>query len=501
MSILYGLRVLLYITVSFIIGYSTVKIVPILTPLGGMVATGIIFFTALLIHELVAHRHQKEKFQNHQLYFSLQTKQLNKSLYTLQQSLIETVKKLNLPFPKLPFFEEITHLEHVLQKSESDPKNFIKLLELQIQVLYPLVQTIAAFNPSPEASFPGPTLSSTGFSPALPQNSQTVTSGPNFPRFSLGAQKTPTLSESTPNSTREPALVKSFDSANFPEKDPPNVIPFAQKMMSSFVSSDKKLNIHDSFSDSLSAQVSKKHVLEHITAALQNNNFEITTDKVFDLHSKKVILKRCFPFIKLSNDKHILYGQFIGWALEENLHFYIDHITLGNVLQMARDSHQQSPALQYLCGIHIRSLMNEDFVNTYIEFAQVYPELCSRVIFEIDYSHFNKLSLIEPLQQLTLKGFNFALFSAHLELPKEIITAIPFYYYLLDAHQVVHHLHNASSLTLIESVKSFLQNQNTEMIMLNVDHTEKIASVFLKSGIIYGQGSFFGIPSFTQSLR
>ena len=86
---------------------------------------------------------------------------------------------------------------------------------------------------------------------------------------------------------------------------------------------------------------------------------------------------------------------------------------------MVRDTHQQNPTMQYLCGLHLNSLNNEEFVNSYIEFAQTYPELCARVIFELNTSHFNQFYFKGHLQQLAMKGFNFALFSNTLDVPKE----------------------------------------------------------------------------------
>jgi EAL domain-containing protein (putative c-di-GMP-specific phosphodiesterase class I) len=364
------------------------------------------------------------------------------------------------------------------------------------------VTTLASLNSQDFFQDPkkGPTLSS-GQKPSLSSLEEPdFNLSFNIPQPSLQKDNFASLGRSSDTFIQKPPL-KEF--SHFPSinREEPTIIPFHKPHSTPPLSSEDNsfLKKNPSFSSS-STVLTKKQIIEQLHHALHQNSFDLLIDKIFHLPTKQVALERCSPFLTIDN-QCIFYGQFIQWALEEDLHYYIDHSTLGKVLQLAKESHQQSPALQYLCTVHLNSLMNEEFVHTYIEFAQAYPELCARIIFEINALHFSNLSFIARLQQLSMKGFNFALFSASLECPKELLSNVPFYYYIMDAHQLGFYLQKDSSLTVIQSIKHFLNQHHIEIIMVNINNEEKTVSIFLQFGISYGQGVFFSSPSFNHSLR
>lgn len=483
-GILYVLSVFVYGAVSVAFGYVTVYLLPVFTPTGGMILAGLFFFVALFLHEVTLYRRHRWQTRQQQALMVDTHQQLFTQLEGICRHLASLLQHRGENTVPMTALEE---LQDIRPKVFQQPQKVRQLLDLTLQMLDQLVKAISQHLTAPGAAVQGPTLSR---DPG-PQTALRATSPQ--PYLETKPQVSPSLSTLDPyrpaRSWREAEATVTPLRVDRPPltatKEPFYTEP-ARPELSSHTPTPSTLQI-----------------AQNLHEAVRHERIELLITPVVTLPQRRLSLYQCTPQLRCADGWTMLPEAFRAVATQEKLNPFIDHALLAQVIQKSRLTYQRQPHLRHLCSVTMQSLEAPDFIESFTDFSQVYPEIAARILFQISGEDFqqNLPGSVARLQTLIRQGLSFALDQPlSLDLPPEILADTRFRFITLRTRQVLQSLHQDPTGRQLRAFQKQLEDHGTELIVSHIED-EKVLLSLLDFDIPYGQGSYLQTPAHMADLK
>ncbi len=428
----YTLAVLGYAALAALISWLLVWGAAILTPFGGLVLAGIIFFGALLIHELSWYRRYRRHFSQSKpdADYLVCIHEISK----IHQSLVEAWSKLGVEIDKRSFTADLQEVAALLSASTQNmsPQRFITIVTKQLQSFEKMIRL--GIKNSNELQHRH--LQKT--------EGAAVESIPLYPRISLS----PRVSGNTVLHATE-SLEPRLSLAPLPENSQTLAAAPAPP---------------------LSPPRPETQLIEVIEHMLKQDHIPI----------KKYTISRTAAKLP----EIIGYGVNIVEAIRPEvwhhprivrLRPFLDNALLIQALQIIREQSKHSPHLRFAIDVGTASLLNNDFINNILDFSTTYPEISTRLIFVIDDWDFNAQStaIESVMAQLYRAKINWAIrqtvFSDITPQPPRLVKL------WITAPTVTQYLFTHGAPNLVTQWSQALGQQNVTLVLAGIHGPEQIA--------------------------
>lgn len=365
----YTLAVLGYAALAALIPWLLVWGAAILTPFGGLILAGIIFFGALLIHELSWYRRYRRYLANSKpdSDYLVCIHEISK----IHQSLMEAWTNLGVKIDKNTFTGDLQEVAELLNASTQNmsPQRFITIVTKQLQGFEKMIR-LGVKN-------------STAIQHRIQKTELTAVESiaPTYPRISFS----PRVSGNTALHTAEApeprlSLAPTYDTQAL------EAVPGTSPHSISTVRPETQLI------EIIEQMLRQDHI------PIKRYTISRTTSKLPEIIGYGVDIADSIPSEAWHHPRTL------------RLRPFLDNALLIQALQAIREQSKHSPQLRFAIDIGTASLLNRDFINNILDFSTTYPETSIRLIFVIeDWDFMAQSNAIEAtITQLYRARINFA---------------------------------------------------------------------------------------------
>jgi EAL domain-containing protein (putative c-di-GMP-specific phosphodiesterase class I) len=445
-GILYVFSLLIYGALATGLAYLTHYVVPLFTFTGSLIFGGLFFFVALFLHEMTLYRRHRLQMKMAQSTLVKEHGQLIQRAEDLHHRLLKILQKRGKGENQTLWEKNLKELKGRVSLA---PQKALQVLDLYMSALGVLIEQLDQ-----------------GAGPSTP-------GGEPF-------RREPTLTIPTPSSGESPS------------PSTPHFSPRSQGPAPSFSASIMPFPLRGEASKP--PLHTPLEVAAHLHEGVRQDRVEVKTIPVYSLPQRKTLLYQCLPQVRCANGWMMEEEEFRGVAAQEQLNPYIDHMILARAVQLAKTTSYKQPHLRYVCAIALESLQSKDFLSSFVDFAATYPQVASRILFQLPGSIFQTQgeSVVPLLQKCTLEGLSFvvdSLPSFSLDVLQGIMDCRP-QFLILPARDLLRSLHQDPKGTVITQLHHQLETRGIDLIVSHIEDEATLLTL-LDLGIGYGAGETF----------
>lgn len=244
-------------------------------------------------------------------------------------------------------------------------------------------------------------------------------------------------------------------------------------------------------------KINKTELVESIKEALQAERIDILIQPIVKLPHRKPLYFECFSRIREKDDSILNPDNFLHLAKDESLISILDNTVLYRCIQMIRAAWKRGSDIKFFCNLSVKSLQNEKFNQSLIEFLKANPGVKQSLVLEFDgldrgEDYAAVLPMFETLFNL---GCVFSLDQIHdietldvLELQK-----CGFKYLKINSKTILEIVNTEKDEQRIIDLKRKADKKGVNLIVTHVEEEEELLQL-LDFGFEHGQGYLFGKP-------